>query len=177
MNTSVEQALSKIRLIPDYPIPGVLFRDITPMIADPESFSAVVNALGQSDFEFDVVAGIEARGFILGAAISQKFSRGFIPLRKKGKLPFTTIGKSYGLEYGADIIEAHIDAAKPGDKIILVDDVLATGGTILAGLELLTELGATVTEVVILLEIEELEGRSKIQSKFPEIKLRSLLKV
>ena len=174
MELSLTDVIARIRLIPDYPVPGVLFRDITPLIADARSFDLLTSHLGTSHSDYNLVSGIEARGFILGAAIAQKFNKGFIPLRKKGKLPYTTISKSYGLEYGEDVIEAHVDAANADDRVLLVDDVLATGGTIIAALELFEELGSTITEVVVLLEISELGGREKIERKFPGIKLRAL---
>jgi adenine phosphoribosyltransferase len=174
---NVKQALSLIREIPDYPVPGVLFRDITPLLKDGQAFAVVCDALSDSEHSYTAVVGIEARGFILGSAVARSRSLGFVPLRKSGKLPFERIGRSYGLEYGEDQIEAHIDALSKDDSVLLVDDVLATGGTLVAGLELVHQLGAQVSEVVVLLEIESLGGRELIASKFPSIHIRSLMKV
>ena len=132
---NVEQALSLIRTIPDYPKPGILFQDITPVLSNPEAFNVVVRALAQVDPKSSVVAGIEARGFIFASAIAVAKNCGFVPIRKKGKLPFSTYSKQYGLEYGVDEIEIHTDAFEPGSKVLLVDDVLATGGTLVAAIE------------------------------------------
>jgi adenine phosphoribosyltransferase len=172
----LSEALSFIRDIPDFPSSGILFRDITPLLGNGEAFSRITHALANSDVDYTHVVGIEARGFILGAAMAQLKSVGFVPLRKAGKLPHTTIARSYGLEYGSDVIEAHIDALTSRDRPLLVDDVLATGGTLLAGLELIHELGAQVSEVVVLFEIEGLGGRARIEEKFPNVKIRSLVK-
>jgi adenine phosphoribosyltransferase len=169
-------ALSQIREIPDFPAPGILFRDITPLLADGDAFATITEALADSPTDYSHVVGIEARGFILGSAIAHSRSVGFVPLRKAGKLPYTTIARSYGLEYGVDVIEAHIDAVQSSDRVLIVDDVLATGGTILAALELIEELGADVVEVVVLFEIAGLGGREKIKEKFPDIKIRALVK-
>jgi adenine phosphoribosyltransferase len=168
-------ALSLIREIPDFPIPGILFKDITPLLADAQALRVTTDALiGDSD-SYTHIVGIEARGFILASAMALRSGKGFIPLRKAGKLPYRTISRSYGLEYGSDVLEAHIDAAAPGDRLLIVDDVLATGGTLLAAIEIAHELGADVVEIVVLLEIEALGGRAKILEKFPEISIRALL--
>jgi adenine phosphoribosyltransferase len=168
-------ALSLIREIPDFPIPGILFKDITPLLADAQALRVTTDALiGDSD-SYTHIVGIEARGFILASAMALRSGKGFIPLRKAGKLPYRTISRSYGLEYGSDVLEAHIDAAAPGDRLLIVDDVLATGGTLLAAIEIAHELGANVVEIVVLLEIEALGGRAKILEKFPEISIRALL--
>ena len=172
----LNQALTLIRDIPDFPKPGILFKDITPLLSDPDAFAVVVEALNQSPSTFSRVVGIEARGFIFGSAMAIASKTGFVPLRKAGKLPHTTIARSYGLEYGSDVIEAHTDALTARDRVLLVDDVLATGGTLLAGLELIHELGAQVSEVVVLFEIEGLGGRTRIEEKFPNVKIRSLVK-
>ena len=168
-------ALSQIREIPDFPAPGILFRDITPLLADGQAFAAVTRALSEARSPYTHVVGIEARGFILGSAIAQARTVGFVPLRKAGKLPYTTISQSYGLEYGVDVIEAHIDAVSSNDRVLIVDDVLATGGTILAALELMKELGAEVVEVVVLFEIDGLGGRAKIHERFPHVAIRTLV--
>jgi adenine phosphoribosyltransferase len=172
----LNQALTLIRDIPDFPKPGILFKDITPLLADPQALSVVVDALNQTESSFTHVVGIEARGFIFGSAMAIASKTGFIPLRKAGKLPHTTIAKSYGLEYGTDVIEAHVDAVTANDSVLIVDDVLATGGTIIAAIEIIEELGATIAEVVVLFEIDGLGGRQKIESRFPHITLRSLVK-
>lgn len=168
-------ALSLIREIPDFPIPGILFKDITPLLADARALSLVTDSLIGDPSTYTHIVGVEARGFILASAMSVRAERGFIPLRKSGKLPHTTISKSYGLEYGSDILEAHIDALSAGDKVIIVDDVLATGGTLVAAIEIAQELGAEIIEVVVLLEISALEGRKRIFEKFPDITVRALV--
>jgi adenine phosphoribosyltransferase len=172
----LSQALSLIRDIPDFPQPGILFKDITPLLANGDALRAITESLADSSTPYSCVAGIEARGFIVGTAIALHRSVGFIPLRKAGKLPHQTISKSYGLEYGSDVIEAHIDAVSPADQVLIVDDVLATGGTLIAAIEIITELGATISEVVALFEIEGLGGRERIMEKFPEIRVRSLVR-
>ncbi len=172
----LSQALSLIRDIPDFPQPGILFKDITPLLANGQALACITQALAESSTPYTCVAGIEARGFIVGTAIAVHRGVGFIPLRKAGKLPHQTISKSYGLEYGSDVIEAHIDAVGPKDHVLIVDDVLATGGTLIAAIEIITELGASISEVVALFEIEGLGGRDRIAAKFPDITIRSLVK-
>jgi adenine phosphoribosyltransferase len=171
---NVEQALSLIRMIPDYPKPGILFQDITPVLSNPEAFNVVVKALAQVDPESTVVAGIEARGFIFASAIAVAKNCGFVPIRKKGKLPFSTFSKQYGLEYGVDEIEIHIDAFTPGSKVLLVDDVLATGGTLVAAIELVREAGGVVTDIAVLSEISILGGRKRISSHSPDVLIHAL---
>jgi adenine phosphoribosyltransferase len=168
-------ALSLIREIPDFPIPGILFKDITPLLADADALRVTAEALVGNADSYTHIAGIEARGFILASAMALQSHKGFIPLRKAGKLPHRTISKTYGLEYGSDVLEAHVDAASEGDRVLIVDDVLATGGTLIAAIEIMQELGANIAEVVVLLEIEALGGRAKIVEKFPEITLRSIM--
>ena len=171
----LREALSLIREIPDFPISGILFKDITPLLADAQALAITTDALLGDQNRYSHIVGVEARGFILASAMAIRSGKGFIPLRKAGKLPHTTIAKSYGLEYGSDVLEAHIDAAKSGDRLLLVDDVLATGGTLIAAIEIIKELGAEVSEVVVLLEIAALGGREKIAEKFPEVSIRSLV--
>lgn len=171
----ISQALSFIRDIPDFPQEGILFKDITPLLANSEAFSAITKALTGENQNVTHVVGIEARGFILGAALANELSSGFIPLRKAGKLPHKTISKSYGLEYGVDVIEAHVDALSSTDKVLIVDDVLATGGTLIAAVELVQELGAEISEVVVLFEIAGLGGRNRFNERFPSITLRSIV--
>jgi len=161
---NVEQALSLIRTIPDYPKPGILFQDITPVLSNPEAFNVVVRALAQVDPGSSVVAGIEARGFIFASAIAVAKGCGFVPIRKKGKLPYSTYSKQYGLEYGVDEIEIHTDAFEPGSKVLLVDDVLATGGTIMAARQLIGRTGAKVSGAICLLEIAGLEGAERLRN-------------
>ena len=147
----LSDALSLIRGIPDFPIPGILFKDITPLLSDAQALSVVTDSLIGNPDSYTHIIGIEARGFILASAMAIRAEKGFIPMRKSGKLPHITISKSYGLEYGSDVLEAHVDALSAGDKVIIVDDVLATGGTLVAAIEIALELGATITEVVVLL--------------------------
>jgi adenine phosphoribosyltransferase len=171
----LQQALELIRDIPDFPQSGILFKDITPLLSNPEAFALITSALAGDSHNYSHVVGVEARGFILGAAIASRVQRGFIPIRKAGKLPHTTISKSYGLEYGVDVIEAHIDAVTANDAVLIVDDVLATGGTLLATIELIEELGASIHEVVVLYEISFLKGRERILEKYPNITIRSIV--
>ena len=171
----IDRALSLIRTIPDYPKEGILFQDITPVLSDPAAFNAVVKALAEVDPESTVVAGIEARGFIFASAIAVAKGCGFVPIRKKGKLPYTTFSKQYGLEYGVDEIEIHIDAFQPGSKVLLVDDVLATGGTLIAAIELVKEAGGLVTDIAVLSEITFLGGRERIAEHSPEISIHTLV--
>jgi adenine phosphoribosyltransferase len=171
---NAEQALSLIRMIPDYPKPGILFQDITPVLSNPDAFNVVVRALAQVDPESTVVAGIEARGFIFASAIAVAKNCGFVPIRKKGKLPFSTYSKQYGLEYGVDEIEIHTDAFTPGSKVLLVDDVLATGGTLVAAIELVREAGGVVTDIAVLSEISILGGRERISSHSPDVLIHAL---
>ena len=171
----LETALTLIRDIPDYPKPGILFKDITPLLANPEAFGAVTDAFAAQINHSDIIAGIEARGFIFAAAIAAQTNRGFVPFRKSGKLPYQTYGAKYGLEYGEDEIEVHIDSFDGGKTITIVDDVLATGGTISAALELAERAGAKVESVLVLFEISGLGGRELLAKKFPSVEIRSLV--
>lgn len=172
---NLENALSLIRDIPDYPKPGILFKDITPLLANPSAYSSVIKAFAAKIENVDVIAGIEARGFIFAAAIALEKNAGFVPFRKSGKLPFETIGAKYGLEYGEDEIEVHVDAFANGKSVVIVDDVLATGGTLAAALELAERSGAAVKSVLVLLEISGLGGRELIAKRFPKIEIKSLV--
>jgi adenine phosphoribosyltransferase len=154
--------LSRIRDIPDYPQPGVMFKDITPLLADGPAFRQVVAALAGVYAGVDKVAGIEARGFILAAPVACALGSGFVPIRKQGKLPGPAYAETYALEYGTATIEVHQDAFAPGDRVLLVDDVLATGGTAAASAELVRRSGATVAGIVVLLELGFLDGRSRL---------------
>jgi len=153
-----------IRSIPDWPKKGILFRDITPLLADPKAFSAAVDALCAGFTEADVkyVAAVEARGFIFGAAVAEKLGVGFVPIRKKGKLPFKTVSASYDLEYGTDTLEVHSDAIAKGAKVLMVDDLLATGGTMAAACQLIEKIGGQVVGVSFLIELRELSGSKKL---------------
>ena len=160
---------TKIRTIPDYPKKGIMFRDITTLIKDPVGFRLVVDSLTQryihADFQFDTIVGIESRGFIIGAALSYTLGKGFIPIRKKGKLPAEVVAQEYALEYGTDKIEIHKDALKKGDRVLLVDDLLATGGTALAAAALVEKLGAKVVEMSFIVDLPEVGGRKKLEAK------------
>jgi len=153
-----------IRNIPDWPKKGILFRDITPLLADPKAFSEAINALC-ADFSgagIEYVAAVEARGFIFGAAVAEKLKAGFVPIRKKGKLPFKTESISYDLEYGTDTLEVHRDAVRKGAKVLMVDDLLATGGTMAAACKLIEKIGGQVAGIAFLIELCELAGREKL---------------
>jgi adenine phosphoribosyltransferase len=171
----IDDALSLIREIPDYPKPGIRFQDITPLLAHGEAFIAITEKFATYADSSTLVAGIEARGFIFASAVANQLRSGFVPIRKAGKLPHLTISESYGLEYGVDTLEIHTDAVAPGSKVLLIDDVLATGGTIGAAIELIHRLGGQVTHVLALLEIEGLPGREKLNQKYPEIPVTSLV--
>jgi adenine phosphoribosyltransferase len=164
---------SRIRDIPDYPQPGILFKDITPLLADGPAFAAVVTELGAGHADVDKVAGIEARGFILAAPVAVQLQAGFVPVRKQGKLPAATYAQSYELEYGTATLEVHTDAFAPGERVLIVDDVLATGGTAAATAALVRRCGATVAGIVVLLELGFLHGRAKVA----DLPVRSLLTV
>ena len=164
-----------IRTIPDYPKKGVLFRDITTLMSDPHGFRASIDELMWPFLAMDIdyVVGIEARGFILGGAVAHELGRGFIPIRKKGKLPFKVIGKDYSLEYGVDRVEIHSDAIKKGDKILLIDDLIATGGTAVAATELLHESGAQIVAAAFVVDLPDLGGAKKLRDK--DIKVHTLV--
>lgn len=155
-----------IRNVPDFPKPGIQFKDITPVLSDFRLFDGVIHHLA-ADYrrgEIDAIVGIDARGFILGAALALRLGTGFVPVRKKGKLPFDTYEQSYDLEYGSNTVAIHVDAIRSGSRVLLVDDLLATGGTAAAAAELLRKLGADIQEVVFFVELSELNGRAKLQS-------------
>jgi adenine phosphoribosyltransferase len=183
-----ELILAKVRDIPDYPQPGIVFKDITPLLADGSALTAVVAALagglgegecagGQSGDSgwghIDKVVGIEARGFILAAPVACCLGAGFVPVRKQGKLPAATYAQSYQLEYGTATVEVHADAFEPGERVLIVDDVLATGGTAAATATLVRRSGAEAVAVAVLLELGFLDGRARL----PDLKVRSLLAV
>lgn len=161
---SSEQLKKFIRDVPDYPQKGIVFRDITPLLADKKVFREVVDLMSKSWLNEppDLVAAIEARGFIPGSAMAVKLGAGLVPIRKTGKLPWRTIFETYDLEYGTDQLEAHADAVKPGQKVLIVDDVLATGGTASAAVRLMRKLGAEVIGVQVLIELGYLDGRKRL---------------
>ena len=162
----VEALAAKIRKIENWPQKGILFHDITPVLQSAEYFRLLVDLLvyrymGQ---KIDAVAGLDARGFIIGAALAYQLNVGFVPIRKKGKLPFDTVSQSYALEYGEATVEIHTDAVKKGARVLLVDDLVATGGTMLAGVELIRKLGGEVVEAAVILEFTDLTGGEKIRA-------------
>ena len=153
---------ARIRDVPDYPQPGVMFKDITPLLADAEVFRAVIDALAATYGPVDKVAGIEARGFILAAPVAARLGAGFVPIRKKGKLPGATFAQDYQLEYGTATIEVLTDAFDADDRVLVIDDVLATGGTARATADLVRRAGAEVAGIAVLLELSFLHGRAKL---------------
>ena len=154
----------KIRTIPDYPKPGIQFRDITSLLADPQAFNDVMDRFVKryQDEQIDLVVGIESRGFILGAPLALRLGKGFIPVRKEGKLPGHTYGVDYDLEYGTDRVEVHKDAIPPGSKVLMVDDLLATGGTIGGSSRLIEKAGGIIVGYAFLIELVDLKGRNNL---------------
>jgi len=162
------QALKdRIRHVPDFPKPGILFYDVTTLLRDPQGFRLAIDTLAEPYYSrgISLVVGIESRGFILGAAVADRIGAGFIPVRKVGKLPHTTIRVSYSLEYGTDSLEMHSDAVEKGQKVLIVDDLLATGGTARATVDLVRQLGGQVHGVAFLIELLALNGRSKLEGE------------
>jgi adenine phosphoribosyltransferase len=161
----VEALFEKMRKIPNWPEEGILFHDITPILQSPQYFRLLVDLLvyRYMDQKVDVVAGLDARGFIIGAALAYQLNVGFVPIRKKGKLPFETVSQSYALEYGEATVEMHTDAFHSGARVLLVDDLVATGGTMLAGAELIRRLGGEVLEAAAILEFTDLPGGKRIR--------------
>ncbi len=166
---NIDQLTRAIRDVRDFPKPGITFKDITPVLADPDLFSLALDALAATvrGEKIDKIVGIDARGFIFGAAIADRLGAGFIPMRKKGKLPSRTNSCAYSLEYGEAIIEVHSDAFAPGEKLFLVDDLLATGGTAAAAVQLIKELGGDLVAVSFLIELAFLNGRKLLGSDVP----------
>ena len=158
---------SHVRTVPDWPAPGVQFRDITPLLQDPRVFRVLIDAFVHRymhpTLRPDVVAGLDARGFILGSVVAYELGLGFVPIRKKGKLPFTTVEGTYELEYGSATVEVHTDAVRPGDRVVLIDDLIATGGTMMAGKKLLERLGAQVIEGAAIVDLPELGGSQRLR--------------
>lgn len=175
MSVSVQPAeiAAAIRNVPDFPQPGIQFKDITPVLANARLFAGAIDQLtdGYQPGEIDAVVGIDARGFIFAAAAALKLRSGFVPVRKKGKLPYKTIEESYSLEYGTNTVAIHVDAVQPGARVLLVDDLLATGGTAAAAANLLTKIGAEILSVNFLIELSFLQGRARL----PKVPVRSVI--
>ncbi len=157
----------KIREIPDFPKAGILFRDITPLLADGRTFRQVIDFFGDryADQRIDVVVGVEARGFVVGSALAYRLCAGNVLVRKRGKLPYKTLRSTYALEYGTDSLEIHQDAIQPGQRVLISDDLLATGGTISAAADLVRQLGGEIVELAFLIELTELNGRAKLKNE------------
>lgn len=155
-----------IRDIKDFPKPGIIFKDIAPLLSDKDALREAIEALTEpfKGQKIDYVAAVEARGFIFGSVVAKELGAGFIPIRKPGKLPFDTDSVTYDLEYGSDTLEIHTDAVKPGDKVLMVDDLLATGGTMVAACELIEKLGGSISGLTFLIELTFLSGREKLKS-------------
>ena len=166
---------ASVRTIPDYPKPGIQFRDITTLLADARCFRRAVDELVHpwAGNKIDKVAGIEARGFILGGAVAHQLSAGFVPIRKKGKLPHATVRMAYALEYGTDEIEMHVDAIATGERVILVDDLIATGGTAEGAIKLLRQIGANVVAACFMVDLPELGGAAKLRAM--DVPVRTLM--
>ena len=164
----IDYLRAHIRTVPDWPAPGVQFRDITPLLQDAKVFRVLIDAFVHRYMDPalrpDVVAGLDARGFIIGSVIAYELGVGFVPIRKKGRLPFTTIEETYELEYGSATVELHTDAVKTGQRVLLIDDLIATGGTMMAGKKLLEKLGASVMEGAAIVNLPELGGAPKLQA-------------
>ena len=161
---TVELIRRTIRSIPDWPRPGVVFRDITPLLQDPRTFRVLIDLFVYRYMRqrLDVVAGVDARGFIIGSVLAYELNLGFVPVRKSGKLPYRTVAEEYSLEYGNSSVEIHTDAVRTGQRVLLVDDLIATGGTMLAAIKLLQRLGANVIEAAAIIDLPELGGSGKI---------------
>ncbi len=166
---------SVIRSIPDHPKPGIVFRDITTLLGDARAFRRAVDELVHpwAGAKVDQVAGIEARGFILGGAVAHQLSAGFVPIRKKGKLPHTTVRMAYALEYGLDEMEIHVDAVRPGQRVILVDDLIATGGTAEGAVKLLRQIGAEVVAACFIIDLPDLGGAARLRAM--DVPVRTLM--
>jgi len=172
-----DEAALRARIVdvPDFPTAGIVFKDISPLLADPLSLVAVVDALATFGGSVDKVVGIEARGFILAAPVACLLGSGFVPVRKPGKLPGRTRETSYDLEYGSNVLQVHVDAFSPGDRVLVVDDVLATGGTAAAAVRLVQQVGAEVVGISVLLELCSLGGRTALSVAHPDVPVHALL--
>ena len=168
-----QQIAAAIRNVPDFPKPGIQFKDITPVLADPRLFAGAIDLLTEKfqPGSVDAVVGIDARGFIFAAAAALKLQAGFVPVRKKGKLPYQTHEQDYALEYGSATVAMHVDALKPGARVLLIDDLLATGGTAAAAIALLNKFGAEILEAAFLIELKFLDGRGKLK----DLSVRSIV--
>ncbi|MFJ9817088.1 adenine phosphoribosyltransferase [Streptomyces sp. NPDC101151] len=178
--TGIEELLlSRIRDVADYPEPGVMFKDITPLLADPAAFTALTDALAEiaANTRATKVVGLEARGFILGAPVAVRAGLGFIPVRKAGKLPGATLRQAYDLEYGSAEIEVHAEDLSSGDRVLIVDDVLATGGTAEAAIQLIHRAGAEVSGLAVLMELGFLDGRARLEPALDGAPLEALLQI
>jgi len=166
MVSSSDFIRDRIRTVTDWPKPGVTFRDITPVFQDPRSFRVLIDILvyRYMDRRLDLVAGIDARGFIAGSVLAYEMNLGFVPIRKKGKLPYLTVAEEYKLEYGSASVEMHTDAVRPGQRVLLIDDLIATGGTMLAGMKLLQRLGANVVEAAAVIDLPYLGGSAAVRA-------------
>jgi adenine phosphoribosyltransferase len=175
MTTTLNEIAASIRTIVDYPKPGILFRDITTLLGDARAFRRTIDELVQpwAGAKIDQVAGIEARGFIIGGAVAHQLSAGFVPIRKKGKLPYETVSMSYTLEYGTDEIEMHVDAVGEGDRVILVDDLIATGGTAEGAVKLLRARGAIVEAACFVIDLPDLGGAERLRAM--DVAVRTLV--
>ena len=162
----MEEIKRKIRTIPNFPKEGIMFRDITTLLKDPMGFKQAIEVFVKrySNIDIDFVIGIEARGFILGGAVAYELGKGFVPIRKPGKLPAEVVSEEYALEYGTDKVEMHKDAIKEGDRCLIIDDLLATGGTMLAACKLAQKLGAEIVECAFIVELPDLGGKNKLSS-------------
>jgi adenine phosphoribosyltransferase len=164
LNKNINLLKEAIRSINDYPKPGIIYRDITPLLKSPDLFSLAIDICAELiDSNIDLIAAIDARGFIFGSALAQKLRKGFIPIRKRNKLPYKVISQEYSLEYGVDQLELHIDAITPSQKILLIDDVLATGGTAEASAKLVNQLGGEIVSMIFIIELLGLNGRQRLE--------------
>lgn len=163
-NPSIDDIKAAVRDVPDFPQEGIIFKDITPVLADPALFAKTIDLIAEKyePGDVDTIVGIDARGFIFGAAVALKLGAGFVPVRKKGKLPYQTHEESYDLEYGSNTVALHVDALNPGSKVLLVDDLLATGGTAAAAITLLNKLEVNLLESIFMIELDFLKGREKL---------------
>lgn len=166
MNREGSELTRYIRDIPDFPKKGIIFRDITPLLSDKEALKKAADALASpfGESEVDYVAAVEARGFIFGSIVAERLGAGFVPIRKEGKLPWKTAEETYELEYGSDTLEVHTDAIEKGGKVLMVDDLLATGGTMQAACRLMEKIGADITGIAFLIELTDLNGREKLKN-------------
>lgn len=170
--TPAEYIRRHIRTVPDWPAPGVQFRDITPLLSNPRVFRVLIDQFVHRYFDLrpTAIAGLDARGFIIGSVLAYELNVGFVPIRKKGKLPHTTVRVAYSLEYGVDEMEMHVDAVQPGEKVILVDDLIATGGTAEGAVKLLRQMGADIVSACFVIDLPDLGGRKKLEDLGVEVR-------